>query len=130
MPLDILTGEGLAEALDGAEVVVDVSNAPAWDDAAVMDFFLTSSRNILTAETAAGISHHVALSVVGTDRLPESGYFRAKLAQEEAIKPATVLTAGGASLAGNSACSSLASFSSAVSRRSKRNACCTCAMTG
>jgi uncharacterized protein YbjT (DUF2867 family) len=88
--VDILTGEGLAEALDGAEVVVDVSNAPAWDDAAVMDFFLTSSRNILTAETAAGISHHVALSVVGTDRLPESGYFRAKLAQEEAIKAATV----------------------------------------
>ena len=88
--VDILTGEGLAEALDGAEVVVDVSNAPAWDDAAVMDFFLTSSRNILTAETATGISHHVALSVVGTDRLPESGYFRAKLAQEEAIKAATV----------------------------------------
>jgi len=88
--VDILTGEGLDEALDGAEVVVDVSNAPAWDDAAVMDFFLTSSRNILTAETAAGISHHVALSVVGTDRLPESGYFRAKLAQEEAIKAAAV----------------------------------------
>jgi len=88
--VDILTGEGLDEALDGAEVVVDVSNAPAWDDAAVMDFFLTSSRNILTAETAAGTSHHVALSVVGTDRLPESGYFRAKLAQEEAIKAATV----------------------------------------
>lgn len=88
--VDILTGEGLAEALAGAEVVVDVSNAPAWDDAAVMDFFLTSSGNILTAETAAGISHHVALSIVGTDRLPASGYFRAKLAQEEAIKAATV----------------------------------------
>jgi uncharacterized protein YbjT (DUF2867 family) len=88
--VDILTGEGLDEALDGADVVVDVSNAPAWDDAAVMDFFLNSSRNILTGETAAGTSHHVALSVVGTDRLPQSGYFRAKLAQEEAIKAATV----------------------------------------
>jgi uncharacterized protein YbjT (DUF2867 family) len=88
--VDILTGEGLAEALDEVDVVVDVSNAPAWDDAAVMDFFLTSSRNILAAETAAEVGHHVALSVVGTDRLPESGYFRAKLAQEEAIKAATV----------------------------------------
>jgi uncharacterized protein YbjT (DUF2867 family) len=88
--VDILTGEGLAEALDEAEVVVDVSNAPAWDDAAVMDFFLNSSRNILAAETAAEVGHHVTLSVVGTDRLPGSGYFRAKLAQEEAIKAATV----------------------------------------
>ena len=67
-----------------------MSNAPAWDDAAVMDFFQTSSRNILAAETAAGVGHHVALSVVGTDRLQESGYFRAKLAQEEAIKAASV----------------------------------------
>ena len=88
--VDTLTGEGLQEALEGAQVVVDVSNAPAWDDAAVMDFFQTSSRNILAAETAAGVSHHVALSVVGTDRLQESGYFRAKLAQEEAIKAASV----------------------------------------
>ena len=88
--VDTLTGEGLEEALEGAEVVVDVSNAPAWDDAAVMDFFQTSSRNILAAETAAGVSHHVALSVVGTDRLQDSGYFRAKLAQEEAIKAASV----------------------------------------
>jgi uncharacterized protein YbjT (DUF2867 family) len=88
--VDTLTGEGLHEALDGAEVVVDVSNAPAWDDAAVMDFFQTSSRNILAAETAAGVSHHVALSVVGTDRLQDSGYFRAKLAQEEAVKAASV----------------------------------------
>jgi uncharacterized protein YbjT (DUF2867 family) len=88
--VDTLTGEGLQEALEGAQVVVDVSNAPAWDDAAVMDFFQTSSRNILAAETAAGVSHHVALSVVGTDRLQDSGYFRAKLAQEEAIKAASV----------------------------------------
>ena len=88
--VDTLTGEGLPEALEGAQVVVDVSNAPAWDDAAVMDFFQTSSRNILAAETAAGVGHHVALSVVGTDRLQDSGYFRAKLAQEEAIKAASV----------------------------------------
>jgi uncharacterized protein YbjT (DUF2867 family) len=88
--VDTLTGEGLAEALEAAEVVVDVSNAPVWSDAAVLEFFLTSTRNILAAEVAAGVSHHVALSVVGTDRLPDSGYFRAKLAQEEAIKAATI----------------------------------------
>jgi uncharacterized protein YbjT (DUF2867 family) len=88
--VDTLSGEGLQEALEGAEVVVDVSNAPAWDDAAVLDFFQTSSRNILAAETAAGVSHHIVLSVVGTDRLQESGYFRAKLAQEEAVKAASV----------------------------------------
>ncbi len=88
--VDIITGKGLAEALAGAEVVVDVSNAPDWDDAAVMDFFQTSARNILAAEAAAGVGHHVALSVVGTDRLQGSGYFRAKLAQEEALKAAPV----------------------------------------
>lgn len=88
--VDTLTGEGLADALGGAEVVVDVSNAPAWDDAAVMDFFQTSSRNLLSAETAAGVGHHVGLSVVGADRLVDSGYMRAKVAQEEAIKGATV----------------------------------------
>ena len=88
--VDTLTGEGLAEALDAAEAVVDVSNAPVWSDEAVLEFFQTSTRNILAAEVAAGVSHHVALSVVGTDRLPDSGYFRAKLAQEEAIKAATV----------------------------------------
>ena len=88
--VNILTGEGLAEALDGAQVVVDVANAPVWDDAAVMDFFETSSRNILAAETDAGVTHHVALSVVGADRLPESGYLRAKLAQEEAVKAGSV----------------------------------------
>ncbi len=88
--VNTLTGEGLAEALEDAEVVVDVSNAPVWDDAAVLEFFQTSTRNLLAAETAAGVGHHVALSVVGTDRLPDSGYFRAKLAQEVAIKGATV----------------------------------------
>jgi uncharacterized protein YbjT (DUF2867 family) len=88
--IDTLTGEGVREALEGAQVVVDVSNAPAWDDAAVLDFFQTSSRNLLAAETAAGVSHHVALSVVGADRLPESGYFRAKIAQEEAVKAGSV----------------------------------------
>jgi uncharacterized protein YbjT (DUF2867 family) len=85
-----LTGEGLAEALEGARVVVDVANAPAWDDAAVLEFFQTSARNLLAAEEAAGVGHHVVLSIVGTDRLPESGYFRAKVAQEEAVKAATV----------------------------------------
>jgi uncharacterized protein YbjT (DUF2867 family) len=84
--VDIITGEGLAEALDGAHVVVDVANAPAWDDAAVLDFFQTSSRNMLGAEQAAGVGHHVTLSVVGGDRLPDSGYLRAKVAQEEIVK--------------------------------------------
>ncbi|HEX7145713.1 MAG TPA: SDR family oxidoreductase [Gaiellaceae bacterium] len=88
--VDTLTGEGLAEALEEAEVVVDVSNAPDWNDDAVMDFFLTSSRNLLAVETAAGVGHHIALSVVGADRLADSGYFRAKVAQEEVIKAATV----------------------------------------
>ena len=84
--VDTLTGEGLVEALEAAQVVVDVSNAPAWDDAAVLDFFLTSSRNIASAETTAGVSHHVALSVVGADRLVDSGYMRAKVAQEESVE--------------------------------------------
>jgi uncharacterized protein YbjT (DUF2867 family) len=88
--VNTLTFEGLAEALEGAQVVVDVANAPAWDDAAVMDFFQTSTRNLLAAETAAGVGHHVALSVVGTERLSESGYFRAKLAQEELVKAGPV----------------------------------------
>ena len=88
--VDIITGKGLAEALQGAQVVVDVSNAPEWDDTAVMDFFRTSTRNIIAAETAAGVGHHVALSVVGTEQLQDSGYFRAKLAQEEALKAAPV----------------------------------------
>jgi uncharacterized protein YbjT (DUF2867 family) len=88
--VNTITGEGLADSLEGAQVVVDVANAPAWDDAAVLDFFQTSSRNLLAAETAAGVKHHVALSVVGTDRLPESGYFRAKAAQEKLVKTGPV----------------------------------------
>jgi uncharacterized protein YbjT (DUF2867 family) len=84
--IDTITGEGLAGALEGAQVVVDVANAPVWDDAAVLDFFQTSSRNLLAEETAAGVGHHVTLSVVGTDRLPDSRYFRAKLAQEKLVK--------------------------------------------
>lgn len=84
--VNTVTGEGLAEVLAGAHVVVDVSNSPAWDDDAVMEFFTTSSSNLLAAEAVAGVGHHVALSVVGTDRLLESGYFRAKNAQEKLIK--------------------------------------------
>ena len=88
--VNTLTGEGLAEALKGASVVVDVSNSPSWDDAAVMKFFETSTRNLLTYEAAAGAGHHVALSVVGTDHLSESGYFRAKIAQEKLIKASSI----------------------------------------
>jgi uncharacterized protein YbjT (DUF2867 family) len=84
--VDTLTGEGLPEALHGASVVVDVSNSPSFEDAAVLEFFETSTRNLLEAETAAGVTHHVALSVVGTDRLLESGYFRGKIAQERLIE--------------------------------------------
>src|SRR5438132_11024271 len=84
--VNTITGEGLAEALEGAQVVVDVANAPSWEDKAVLEFFETSGRNLLAAETAAGVGHHVALSVVGTDRLLASGYFRAKMAQENLIK--------------------------------------------
>src|SRR3977135_3356915 len=83
--INSVTGEGLAQALAGAQVVVDVANAPPWEDSAVMGFFETSGRNLLAAEAAAGVGHHVALSVVGTDRLLASGYFRAKLAQENLI---------------------------------------------
>jgi len=88
--VDTYTGKGLEQALEGAQVVVDVSCPPVWDDAAVLDFFQTTSRNILAVETTAGVRHHVALSVVGTDRLPDSGYLRGKLAQEEAVKAASV----------------------------------------
>jgi uncharacterized protein YbjT (DUF2867 family) len=88
--VDTLTGEGLGDVVAGAAVVVDVSNAPAWEDAAVMDFFTTATGNLLAAEAAAGVGHHVALSVVGTERLTESGYFRAKLAQEELIKASSM----------------------------------------
>jgi uncharacterized protein YbjT (DUF2867 family) len=88
--VNTLTGEGLTEVLKGASVVVDVSNSPSWEDAAVMKFFETSTRNLLTYEAAAGVGHHVALSVVGTDRLSESGYFRAKIAQEKLIKESSI----------------------------------------
>src|SRR3954467_9681403 len=88
--VNTLTGEGLAEVLKGSSVVVDVSNAPSWEDSAVMNFFETSTRNLLTHETVAGVRHHVALSVVGTERLLEGGYFRAKLAQEKLIKSSPI----------------------------------------
>ncbi|MFJ8027882.1 SDR family oxidoreductase [Streptomyces sp. NPDC096311] len=84
--VNTLTGEGLAEVLEGATVVVDVSNSPSFEDEAVMTFFRTSTANLLKAEADAGVQHHVALSVVGTERLQDSGYFRAKQAQEELIK--------------------------------------------
>src|SRR5215469_15586884 len=84
--VNTITGEGLSDALVGAQVVVDVSNAPHWEDEAVMDFFQTSARNLQAAEHAAGVGHHVVLSVVGADRLPDSGYMRAKVAQEEAVR--------------------------------------------
>jgi len=85
-----VTGEGLAAVLKGASVVVDVSNSPSWEDAAVLKFFETSTRNLLTYEAAAGVGHHVALSVVGTDQLSESGYFRGKIAQEKLIKESSI----------------------------------------
>lgn len=88
--VNALTGEGLAEALAGAQVVVDVANSPSFEDQAVLTFFETSGRNLLAGEAAAGVGHHVALSVVGTDRLLASGYFRAKLAQENLIKASSI----------------------------------------
>ncbi len=88
--VNTLTGEGLAEELRGASVVVDVSNAPSWEDAAVMNFFETSTGNLLAYEAAAGVAHHVALSVVGSERLLESGYFRAKIAQENLIEGSSI----------------------------------------
>lgn len=92
-----ITREGLAQAMDGAAIVVDVANAPVWEDQAVLEFFETSTRNLLAAEAAAGVRHHVALSIVGSERLPDSGYFRAKVAQEDLIKasgiPYTILRA-------------------------------------
>ncbi len=88
--INALTGEGLAQALAGAQVIVDVMNAPSWEDAAVLKFFDTSTRNLLAAEAKAGVRHHVALSVVGTERLQESGYFRAKLVQEKLIAASAI----------------------------------------
>jgi len=95
--VNTITGEGLPEALAGAQVVVDVANSPSFEDKAVLEFFETSGRNLLAAEAAAGVGHHVALSIVGIDRLPDNGYFRAKLAQERLIKesgiPYTIIRA-------------------------------------
>ncbi len=88
--VNTLTCEGLAEVLKGASVVVDVTNSPSWEDAAVINFFETSTRNQLSYEAAAGVGHHVALSVVGTDRLLASGFFRAKMAQENLIKASSI----------------------------------------
>ena len=88
--VNTLTGEGLAEALEGAAVVVDVSNSPSFEDAEVLHFFETSTGNLLDAEAAEGVAHHVALSVVGTERLSESGYFRAKIAQEKLIQESSI----------------------------------------
>ena len=88
--VNTITGEGLAEALAGAQVVVDLANAPAWEDKAVLEFFETSGRNLLAAEAAAGVRHHIALSIVGTDRTPDNGYFRAKVAQEKLIEASRI----------------------------------------
>ena len=88
--VNTVTGEGLTQSLAGAQVVVDVANAPSWEDNAVLAFFETSGRNLLAAEATAGIGHHVALSVVGIDRLLASGYFRAKMAQEQLIKASPI----------------------------------------
>ena len=88
--VNTLTGQGLAAALEGASVVTDVSNSPSFEDAAVLEFFETSTRNLLAAESAAGVGHHVALSVVGSERLSDSGYFRAKIAQEKLIEDSPI----------------------------------------
>jgi uncharacterized protein YbjT (DUF2867 family) len=88
--VNTLTGEGLAEAVEGASVVIDVSNSPSFEDRAVLEFFETSTRNLLAAEAAAGVGHHVAVSIVGTDRMPENGYFRAKIAQEKLIESSSI----------------------------------------
>src|SRR5437868_13447413 len=88
--VNTITGEGLEDLVVGAAVVVDVSNAPVWDDDAVMEFFTTSSRNLLAAERDAGVGHHVAVSIVGADRLPDSGYLRAKVGQEAEIEAGSI----------------------------------------
>src|ERR1700730_11169416 len=95
--INTITGEGLKEAMAGAQVVIDLANSPSFEDKAVLEFFETSGRNVLAAEAAAGVRHHVALSIVGTDRTPENGYFRAKIAQEKLIEasgiPYTIIRA-------------------------------------
>src|SRR6476469_5048155 len=88
--VNTLTGDGLADVLKGTQVVVDVSNSPSFEDVAVMNFFQTSTRNLLSYEAASGVGHHVALSVVGSDRVPDSGYLRAKVAQEKLIKEGSI----------------------------------------
>ena len=88
--IDTITGEGLADVMIGADVVVDVANAPVWDDDAVLHFFTTSTRNLLAAERDAGVGHHVAVTIVGADRLPDSGYLRAKVAQEAEIEAGSI----------------------------------------
>lgn len=88
--VNTITGEGLSEALKGADKVVDVANSPSFEDNAVMEFFKTSGRNLLAAEAEAGVKHHIALSIVGTDRLPDSGYLRAKVEQERLIRESTI----------------------------------------
>jgi uncharacterized protein YbjT (DUF2867 family) len=95
--VNTITGEGLTAAMAGTQVVIDLANAPAWEDQAVLEFFETSGRNLLAAEAAAGVQHHVAVSIVGTDRMPDNGYFRAKVAQEKLIEasgiPYTIIRA-------------------------------------
>src|SRR6202795_3125543 len=95
--VNTITGEGLKEALAGAQVVIDLANSPSFEDKAVLEFFQTSGRNLFPAEAAAGVRHHVALSIVGTDRTPDNGYFRAKVAQEKLIEasglPYTIIRA-------------------------------------
>src|SRR6516162_2796915 len=88
--VNTITGEGVKEAVAGAQVVIDLANSPSFEDKAVLEFFETAGRNLLPAEAAAGVRHHVALSIVGTDRMPENGYFRAKVAQENLIRASGV----------------------------------------
>ncbi|WP_431323607.1 SDR family oxidoreductase [Rhizobium sp. YTU87027] len=88
--VNTVTGEGVAEALAGAEVVIDLANAPSWEDKAVLEFFETAGRNLLAADAKAGVKHHIALSIVGTERLSDNGYFKAKLAQERLIKESSI----------------------------------------
>jgi uncharacterized protein YbjT (DUF2867 family) len=88
--INTITGEGLKEAMAGAQVIIDLANSPSFEDRAVLEFFETSGRNLLSAEAAAGVRHHVALSIVGTDRTPDNGYFRAKVAQEKLIEASSV----------------------------------------
>ena len=88
--VNTITGEGLPKALSGAQVVIDLANAPVWEDQAVLEFFQTSGRNLLAAEATAGVRHHVAVSIVGTDRTPDNGYFRAKVAQEKVIESSRI----------------------------------------